>query len=109
MRYVKGVLSGISALTVVLVGPWIIFAIMDANPEKATGLTAVSGGLTAALFSPLHWVALCLVVWLLWTAGRLKNTALRVILFWIPTVVISTIGLAMLAFLSYVYFHFARG
>jgi hypothetical protein len=93
------VLSGIATMTIVLVGPWLIFAIM--HGEKATGMAA----LTATLLSPVSWVAFCLVFGLLWATGRLNNKALRIILFWIPTVVISTIGFAFAALILFVVLH----
>jgi len=96
MGYFKGVLTAITAVFLAgcLPALWSIFRV---SQEKATGLAVVGGGFVEALFSPLFWLVAGLVFALLFTAGRLGNRALRVLLFWLPTITCSTLAVAILA------------
>ena len=105
MNYVKGVLSGLAALALAeLVGPWSMFR--GISEQKATGLGAFAGGLMWSAFSPLFWTLALLFFALLFAASRLGNKILRVFLFWIPTLTVSAVVLAIVALFTYVSIHF---
>jgi len=102
MNYLRGALSGVAAVTLVLLGPPVFAAFR--YREKATGFAV----LTEALLSPVFWLSVLILFGVFWMAGRLSNRLLRVLLFWIPTVLISAIGCIVLTFILYVHFHFQR-
>ena len=106
MNYVKGILSGFSAifLAELVPGPWSMFK--GISEQKATGLGAVAGGLLGSAFSPLFWALALLFFALFFAAGRLGNKILRVFLFWIPTLTVSALGMATVGLLTYVFIHF---
>ncbi len=106
MDYVKGILSGLSAifLAEAVPGPWSIFK--GISEQKATGLGAVAGGLTNSAFSPFFWALSILFFSLFFLASRLGNGILRVFLFWIPTLTVSVLGMATVGLLTYVFVHF---
>lgn len=105
MNYVKGLLSGLAAIFLAeFVGPWSIFK--GISEQKATGLGAVAGGLMWSAFSPLFWTLALLFFALLFAASRLRNKTLRVCLFWIPTLTVSVLGMAIVAVFTYVFVHF---
>ncbi|MFZ0867237.1 MAG: hypothetical protein WAN06_11365 [Candidatus Sulfotelmatobacter sp.] len=106
MNYVKGILSGLAALFLAqCVGPWSMFK--GISEQKATG--AVAGGLMWSAFSPLFWTLALLFFALFFAASRLRNKILRVFLFWIPTVTVSVLVVAIAALFTYVSIHFRNG
>jgi hypothetical protein len=105
MNYVKGILSGLAAMVLAqCVGPWSMFK--GISEQKATGLGAVAGGLMWGAFSPLFWALALLFFALFFAASRLRNKILRVFLFWIPTLTVSVLVLAIAALFTYVSIHF---
>jgi len=101
MDYFKGVLSGVAAILLAefIPGSWSAFG--GVFEQKATGLGAVAGGLTGSIFSPLFWLLAILFFALFFSASRLGNKLLRVFLFWIPTLLVSTLGIAIVALFTY--------
>jgi len=108
VRYLKTILSGVAALFLaeVVPGPWSMFRGMSA--EKATGLAAVVGGFVESLFSPLFWVLAILLFLMFFYASRLGNKALRVLLFWTPTLLLSSILILFAAFVVFAFLHIPR-
>jgi hypothetical protein len=106
MNLIKGTLSAVAALTVVMLSPIVATALR--YREKATGFAVVTGGFKEAALSPVFWFSALVLAGLFWMAGRLGNKFLRVLLFWIPTASISAIGCIILTFILYVFFHFHR-
>ncbi len=105
MVYAKGILSGLAAWFLAIVAAdWSFFRII--SREKATGLGAMAGVLTSSLFSPVFWIFAALFFALFFFASRLGNKFLRVFFFWIPTLAVSTFGLAIVALFAFVYIHF---
>ena len=100
--YVKGILSGVTALFLALCVPGLVHAFKGVNQDKATGLAAVAGGLTKAIFSPLFWILAVALFALFFAASRLNSKALRVLLFWIPTLFVSTLVVGMMALVIYI-------
>lgn|SRR6185437_15398980 len=100
MYYFKIILSLLAVLFLALFGPG-IWSIREFNTTKTTGLGAVVGGLTQSLLSPVFWIMGILLFALFLGASRLGNSALRVLLFWVPTVFTSTLGLLFGALVVY--------
>ncbi len=109
MTYVRGLLCGVAAIFVALLGPGLLHAFREMGQQKATGLGAVAGGLLEALLSPQFWILAILFFGLFFAASRLGSKALRVFLFWAPTVVFSMLGFGYVALLTYLWFLFRRG
>ena len=76
------------------------------SEQRATGLGGVAGGVMQNALSPLFWTLALLIFALLFAASRLGNKILRVILFWIPTLTISVLVMAIAALDAYVFMHF---
>ena len=104
MNYVKGILSGLTAIILAecVPGSWSVFR--GISREKATGLGAVAGGLSESAFSPLFWILAVLFSALFFAASRLKNQLLRVCLFWIPTLTVSLFCIAIVALFTYMFY-----
>jgi hypothetical protein len=75
-------------------------------PVKATGPAAVVGMIVESLFSPLLWLLAISFFGLCFAASRLGNKPLRIILFWIPALTVSSHGVAFAALIAYVSIRF---
>lgn len=104
MAYVKGVLSAATAIFLALCMPGVSDAFRGISQEHATGLAAVAGGLTASLLTPLFWIVAIAIFLLFFAAGRLHSKALRILLFWTPTLIVSTLGFGLIALFTYLVF-----
>jgi hypothetical protein len=98
MNYVKAILSGLAAIFVACVVIfWPVFR--DISGQRATGL----GVFVAGISSPALWILAVLFFGLFFAASRIKNKLLKTFLFWIPTLLFSTLIVAILAFFTYVF------
>jgi hypothetical protein len=79
--YVKGVLSGVAAIFVALLGPGLLQALKSISGQQATGLGAIAGGFWNPLFSPVFWILAISSFVLFLGASRLGSKVLRVVLF----------------------------
>jgi hypothetical protein len=96
MDYFKATLSGLTALILAVCVPvWPVFR--GISNAKATGIAAVAGGLAETATSPLFWLLAIVLFALFFLTSRLGSKLLRIILFWIPTVTVSTLGIATVA------------
>ncbi len=105
MNYFKGVLSGLSAiiLSEIVPGAWSVFR--DVSNTKATGLVVLKYRLLESLFSPLFWILTISFFALFFSASRSRNKPIRVLVFWIPTVTVTTISIAVVALFTYLIVH----
>jgi len=97
MNYVKGVLSGLAATIIaelVFVRPFL-------RDSKATGLDALLSLFVEGLLLPKFWIVAILLFGLFFLASR-ANTVLRVLFFWIPTLVVSALTFAVIGLMGYV-------
>jgi hypothetical protein len=104
--YVRAALSGLAAVHIALLGPGVVAAFWSMHQQKTTGLGAIAGGLVESIFSPLFWILAVSFFVLFFTASRLNSKVLRVILFWTPTVAISTLGVGLFSLFAYAWLHF---
>ena len=109
MTYLRAALSGVAAISVVLLVPGLLDGFISIGREKATGNGFVTAGLVEALLSPGFWVLAILFFCLFFSASRLSSKVLRVVLFWTPTLAFSTLGFAFVAFFAYLRIHFRNG
>jgi hypothetical protein len=107
--HVKGVLSGVAAIFIALLGPGLLQALKDISGQQSTGLGAIAGGFWIPFFSPLFWILAVSSFVLFLTASRLGNKVLRVLLFWIPTLFVSALGFGLVALFTYGWMHFRKG
>jgi hypothetical protein len=56
VTYLKGLLSGVAAIFVVLFGRGLLYALREIGQQKATGLGVIVGGLLESLLSPMFWI-----------------------------------------------------
>jgi hypothetical protein len=73
------------------------------SEQKAT---ALSVGFMESAFSPWFWALTLVFLAMFVAASRLRNKTVRILLFWIPTVAVSILGLAITGLLTYLFFHF---
>ena len=106
MIYVKGVLSGVAAIFVALLGPGLLQALKSISRQQATGLGAA--GFWNPLFLPLFWILAISSFVLFVTASRLGSKVLRIVLFWIPTLFVSALGFGLVALFTYGRMHFRK-
>ena len=105
MDYVKGVLSATAAIFIAeFVLAWPLL-----RGSKATGLPAIIGLFVESILSPRFWIVGILLFGLFFAASRLHSKLLRLLLFWTPATVISTLGLALVALIAYVWLHVPKG
>ena len=109
MTLLKVLLSGITTVAILLIGWPLVTLYSSIRAEKATGLAAVAGGITDALHAPLFWFCGILIFLLFWYAGRLKSKILRVVLFWIPTILATVVASLVFVLVMYAYMHRPNG
>lgn len=98
MEYVKGILSGLAAILIAefaFIWPFL-------RGSKATGLAALAAYFLESIFSPKFWIATVLLFGLFFAASR-GSTILRVLFFWIPTLVVSALGFAIVGLWTYLF------
>jgi hypothetical protein len=105
MTYVKGILSGVSAVIAadLLLIWWVL---IRGSQAKATGLALMIAFLRASVVSPLFWTLGISLFAVFFFASRLESNALRVVFFWIPTVTTSCIGLTLASSVAYLIIRF---
>lgn len=101
MGYVKDILSGLAAIFIAeFAFSWPFF-----SSSKATGLAALAANFVESLFSPKFWIVGILLFGLFFTASR-SRTTLRVLFFWIPTLVVLSLGFAFLGLCTHLFIRF---
>src|SRR5215467_3986560 len=101
MNYVKGILSGLAAIFIAQFA----FTWRALSGSRATGLAALAAISIENLLSPIFWIVAGLLFWLFFAASRSRPT-LRVLFFWIPTLVASTLGFGFVGMLTYIWISF---
>jgi hypothetical protein len=109
VTYVRGVLSAVAAIFIASLGPGLLNAFWEIGQQKATGLGVIFGALLESPLSPQFWILAILFFCLFFAASRLSSKVLRVSLFWTPTLFVSTLGFAFVAFFTYLWMHFRKG
>lgn len=103
MLWLKNILCGVAAVFVAEFVPAVYWFVRDANSQKATGFAVLPAAFIESLFSPLFWVlAISFFFFFRW-ASRNGNAVIRVILFWVPGVAFSVIGIGFMVMVVYLY------
>jgi len=101
MDYLKGVLCGLTAIILAELVPGASPAFRGISNTKATGLAILLSGLLESLFSPVFWIAAIAIFALFFAASRAGHRALRIFLFWIPTLTVCSLSAAFALLLTY--------
>lgn len=101
MAYLRALLGGVAALLLAILGPPLFFSLQ--HNAKATGLVVFRA------FSPLCAILAIVFFTLFFAASRLQSKSLRLLLFWTPVTVISTLGFGFLALFVYAWLHVPKG
>ena len=108
MAYLRVALSGVAAIFVALLVPlWPLIG--PIGGAKTVGFGAVTATLLGSIVSPWCWLIAVVSFALFFKAGRLGSKALRVLLFWTPTLAISTLGFGIFALLTSAWMLLRRG
>jgi len=100
MTYARSGLSAFAALILAALIVAVTTTFKDASQEKAVGLAVIPASMLESIFSPMFWVlAICFFTVFLAT-GRLTNGALRGLLFWFPTLFVSSLGIGLLSWFA---------
>jgi hypothetical protein len=105
MRYFRLALCVIGAISIALFVPNVV---REVSLQRQTGIGVVAGGLEESLFSPLFWILAVLCFLLFRWASRNRQALVRVLLFWIPSVASSVLGIALFGLFTYMYLHFRQ-
>jgi hypothetical protein len=100
--YMKTLLTAIASLFLAVLLPGFASMFRLMTSQKATGFTAVSGGLLERALSPWFWVSYLLSLSMFYVTAGLENRILRVFFFWIPSIVICVAGFGFWALFLYV-------
>lgn len=106
MAYFKGVLATMATLFLSVFIPMFWTTFRGINSEKATGLTAVAGGLVESIISPWFWILALLFSAFFYFSGRLDNKTLKIPLFWIPTITTSALGFGFCVLFAFLVIRF---
>jgi hypothetical protein len=103
MTYVRGALSGAAAIFLALTLTMMGTTFRGVAASKATGLGALAAGVVEAALSPLFWISAVLIGTFFFWAGGQDNRVRRVLLFWVPTILICLPGLGLTALIGFVF------
>lgn len=106
MAYTRALLSGFSAMLIAAVAPWFVLVLQhEGDPQRATGINALVFMGLEKLASPLFWMLAIPLFALFFAASCLSSKALRVILFWTPTVLVSALGFGFFSLVLTLWLH----
>src|SRR5947199_133974 len=98
--YVKTALSSLTAMILGLSVPTLWASFRNISHEKAMGLAAVAGGLFENLFSGLFLFLFLSFLAIFVATGRLRNKTLRILFFWLPTILVCVLTAGSWALLT---------
>jgi len=101
LGYFRALLSVVAALVLAILGPP-LFYFFRSN-AKATGLAAFR------VFTPSVGILAILFFALFFAASRLNSKWVRVLLFWTPVTIISTLGFGFLVLVAILWLHVPKG
>ena len=100
MAYFRALLSGVAALLLAIFGPPLFISFR--HGAKATGIDVFR------VFSPLCAILAVVFFAVFFAASRLHSKPLRLLLFWTPVTVISTLGLGLSALVVDLWLHASK-
>ena len=100
MVYVKAILSTMAAVIATeLLTIWWVFR--PWSSQRAVGIAAIFAVLKASLVHVLPWALAIFLFATFFATSRLDSRTLRVVLFWIPTVAVSSLGIMLVSSVAY--------
>jgi hypothetical protein len=111
MAYLRVALSGVAALFVAELAPFFAVVLSVRGLSSMSGQGAVGFdpySFRVGIFSPWCWLIAVVSFALFFMASRLGSKSLRVLLFWTPTLAISTLGFSICALLTYAWMLFRK-
>ena len=109
MAYLKGILGTVASLFLALLVPQLWWLIRVRGFEKGTGAAAFAGIFLESVLSPWFWILTIGFSLVFYLAGRSQNQGMRLVFFWIPTIVVSAGGLGLWALFALIARRFATG
>lgn len=94
-EFLQALLTALASFFLPLLALTFAIGLHGIGSSRQTGLTAVAGGMVESFLSPWFWLAFLITFTCFHTAARLDTRWLRLILFWIPTVAITTVSVAL--------------
>ena len=101
LGFLRASLSVVSALFLAILGPPMFYSFR--SNAKATGLTAFM------VFTPSIAILAIVFFALFFAASRLDSKWVRVLLFWTPVTIISTLGFGFLVLVAILWLHVPKG
>jgi hypothetical protein len=114
MTAVRVALSALAAIFVTLFAPDVLLVVTTSVHQAANGQQGAIGidvisGIPQTFLWPWFWVIALCVFALFFAASRLRSRKLRVILFWAPTLAVSTLGLGIFSLAGYLWLLSRKG
>jgi hypothetical protein len=111
VAYIRALVAAIASLFFGVLMPTVaaLFrgtgAFRGMSAEKATGLAVVAGGFFESAFSPWFWISFICFFSLFYATGLIESKSLRIVCFWIPTILICSVGISLWTLFVYVLAH----
>jgi len=111
---VRVALSGLAGIFVSLLALYLVFLARAGDLQAASGQHGAVGidvfsVLPRIFLWPWFWIIAISSFALFFAASRLSSRALRVLLFWTPTLVLSTMELTFFSLIAYLWLHSGKG
>jgi hypothetical protein len=100
MTYVRWCLSGLAALFLSGFVLMFITVFREASQNNAIGLAVFAIWLIDSVRSPLFWFLAILFFAVFFATGRLSSSVFSVLLFWLPAIGITSLGLGLLGWFT---------
>lgn len=106
--YIRLLLTALSSLFGAVLLPTLVWLFRHVG-NRATGIAAAAGGLIELAFSPGFWIAFIAFLSGFYITGKLERKSMRVVFFWIPSILICVLGFALWGMLLYAFAHGRNG
>jgi len=100
MTFAKLCLSGLAALILAALVVALSTVFKGASQDKAIGLAVIPALMVESIVSPFFWLVAVGFFAVFFATGRLTSGVLRGVLFWFPTLFVSTLGIGLLSWLA---------
>jgi hypothetical protein len=100
VAYLRVALSGTAAIFVALLVPFYLL-MAPIGSASAIAIDLITAVLRASIVSPRLWLIAIVFFGLFFLASGLNSKVMRVVLFWIPTLAVSTFGFGISALWTY--------
>lgn len=109
MSAFQTVLSAFTAAMIAFVARPLQIAMTPLNNSKATGMDLIVATFYRNLLSPWSWLLAAICFLLFFAASRITNKPLRILFFWTPTIMMSTLFIGIVTLYAYIWMYFKNG